>query len=105
LYDIVSIFIQTCLWVQNKVFFISIFRIESEIDLLTGELIMSEERIDTLEIRMTYLENYLNQINDIVLENSRLMEVLKKDQTSLRQQMNEVTNELPGSGTEKPPHY
>ena len=66
---------------------------------------MNEERIDALEIRMTYLENYLNQLNEIVLENGRLMEVVKKDQIALRRQMNEVTNELPGPGAEKPPHY
>lgn len=66
---------------------------------------MSEERFDALEIRMTYLENYLNQLNDIVLENGRLMEVLKKDQTSLRQQMEDVTNEMPDPEATRPPHY
>jgi SlyX protein len=66
---------------------------------------MTEERIEALEIRMTYLENYLNQINEIVLENGRLLEVIKKDQKSLRQQMNEVSNEIPGPQSAKPPHY
>ncbi len=66
---------------------------------------MSEERIDTLEIRMTYLENYLNQLNEIVLENNRQMESMKKDQKYLKQQMNEITNEMPGPESERPPHY
>ena len=66
---------------------------------------MNEERIDALEIRMTHLENYLNQLNDIVLENGKLMEVIKKDQKSLRQQMEDVTNEIPGPPSVKPPHY
>lgn len=66
---------------------------------------MNEERIDALEIRMTYLENYLNQLNEIVLQNGQQIEVVIKDQRSLRQQMNEVTNELPGPQAEKPPHY
>ena len=66
---------------------------------------MKEERIEALEIRMTYLENYLNQVNEIVLDNGRLLEVIKKDQKSLRQQMNEVSNDLPGPQSEKPPHY
>ncbi len=66
---------------------------------------MNEERIDALEIRMTYLENYLNQLNDIVLENGKIIETVKKDQVSLRQQMNEVANELPGPEAAKPPHY
>lgn len=66
---------------------------------------MNEERIDALEIRMTYLENYLNQLNEIVLQNGQQIEVVIKDQRSLRQQMNDVTNELPGPQAEKPPHY
>lgn len=66
---------------------------------------MNEKRIDELEIRMSHMENYLNQLNDIVLENGRLLEVMKKDQTSLRNQMNEVTNGMPGPEAIKPPHY
>jgi len=53
---------------------------------------MKDERIEALEIRMTYLENYLNQVNEIVLDNGQLLEVIKKDQKTLRQQMNEVNN-------------
>jgi len=66
---------------------------------------MNEKRIDELEMRMTHLENYLNQLNEIVLTNGRLLEVMKKDQTSLRHQMNEVTNEMPSPEATKPPHY
>lgn len=66
---------------------------------------MVEERIDALEIRMTYLENYLNQLNEIVLGNGRLIEYMKKDQKLLKQQILDVTNELPNPSIEKPPHY
>ena len=66
---------------------------------------MDEKRIETLEIRMTHLENYLNQLNEIVLENSRQMESMKKGQKYLKQQMNEITNEMPGPESERPPHY
>ena len=66
---------------------------------------MNEKRIVDLEIRMTHLENYLNQLNEIVLANGQQMEELTKDQSSLRQQINDVTNQMPGSETSKPPHY
>ena len=66
---------------------------------------MNEKRIDELEIRMTHLENYLNQLNDIVLENGRILEAIKKEQLSFRQQMDEVTNQMPGPEATKPPHY
>ena len=66
---------------------------------------MIGKRIDELEIRMTHLENYLNQLNEIVLANGQLLKVMKKDQMSLRNQMNEVTNGMPGPEAAKPPHY
>ena len=66
---------------------------------------MNEERIEKLEIRMSHLENFLNQLNDIVLENGQKIDAMKKDQSTLRQHVNELTNELPGPESEKPPHY
>ena len=66
---------------------------------------MDNNRIDTLEVRMTHLENYLNQLNSIVLENNRLLEKIIKEQESLRYQMSEVTDQLPGAESTKPPHY
>lgn len=66
---------------------------------------MNENKIDDLEIRMTHLENYLNQLNDIVLENGRTLKAIKKEQLFFRQQMDEVTNQLPGPEAAKPPHY
>ena len=66
---------------------------------------MNENRIDELEIRMTHLENYLNQLNEIVLENGKMLEIIKKEQLSFRQQMDEVTNQMPGPEAAKPPHY
>jgi SlyX protein len=72
---------------------------------LTGDIIVNTERIDKLEIRMSYLENFLNQLNDIVLENGRKITDLKRDQLNLKNHINEITNELPGPESEKPPHY
>ena len=66
---------------------------------------MNEKRIDELEIRISYLENYLNQLNEIVLENGKMIEAIKKEQLSFRQQMDEVTSQMPGPDAAKPPHY
>jgi len=66
---------------------------------------MNENRIVELEIRMTHLEDYLNQLNEIVLANRQQMDALKKDQLSLRQEMRDVTDQLPGPESARPPHY
>ena len=73
--------------------------------MLRGETLVNKERIEKLEIRMSHLENFLNQLNDIVLENGQQMDAMKKDQSNLRQQMNDVTNSMPGPESVKPPHY
>lgn len=66
---------------------------------------MNANRIDELEIRMSHLENYLNQLNDIVLENGKVLKTIRKEQLSFRQQMDEVASQMPGPEATKPPHY
>ncbi len=66
---------------------------------------MDSKRIETLEVRMTHLENYLDQLNEIILENNRLLETMRMEQESFRQQMREVGDHLPGPDSAKPPHY
>ncbi len=66
---------------------------------------MNENRIDKLEIRISHLENYLNQLNDIVLENGKILEDIKKEQLFFKRQMDEVTSQMPGPEATKPPHY
>ena len=64
-----------------------------------------EKRIDDIEIRMSHLENYLKQLNEVVLSNSRTMEALKAAQSSVQVQLNDLNEQLPGPESSKPPHY
>lgn len=66
---------------------------------------MNEKRLEDLEIRMSHLENYLYQLNDIILDNGRTLKAIKKEQLFLKQQMDEVSDQLPGPESVKPPHY
>ncbi len=66
---------------------------------------MPDERIRELEIRMTHLEDFINQLNRIVLKNGKVIDSLKIEQTSFKQQLNELSEQMPGPGSEKPPHY
>lgn len=66
---------------------------------------MKNDRIDDLEIRISHLEDYLKQLNEVVMENGRLLEMLKTDQTGLRRQLNEISDQMPGPESQKPPHY
>ena len=66
---------------------------------------MNEKRIVDLEIRMTHLENYLNQLNEIVLENGNILKSIKKEQDILKEQINDVSSQLPSPEATRPPHY
>ena len=66
---------------------------------------MNEKRISELEIRMTHLEDFINQLNRIVLDNGKAIDALKKEQFSLKQQLTEINEQMPTSQDERPPHY
>jgi len=66
---------------------------------------MNENRIEDLEIRMTHLEDYVKQLNEVVLVNSRLLEALKAEQTAIRSRIEELADQGPGPESRRPPHY
>ena len=66
---------------------------------------MNENRMEQLEIRISYLEAQLKQLNEVVLEQDAAITSLKGAHKSVKQQLQELQNEMPGPGQEKPPHY
>ncbi len=66
---------------------------------------MENGELDALQIRISYLEDYIKQINEVVLENGRLITRMDIEQTKLKQQLDEVSDQLPGPESRKPPHY
>ena len=66
---------------------------------------MSNERLDELEIKVAHLEDYMKQLNEVVLNNARLLDSLKSGQTLLRKQLDELSDQLPSPEARRPPHY
>ncbi len=65
-----------------------------------------EERITTLEEKVMYQEDLIQQLNQVVVGQQRAIDVLEKRVEQLARRLLEVedgTKELPPS--EKPPHY
>ena len=67
---------------------------------------IDENRIIDLEVRVSYLEDFLNQIQQVVVEQGEELEALKKENRLLKEKVNElfdsVNVEIPNR---KPPHY
>lgn len=65
-----------------------------------------EERLTNLEIKMSYLEDFLNQIQEVCVGQAREIEKLKKHNKMLTEKMQDLIDsageEIPNR---KPPHY
>jgi len=68
---------------------------------------MNEERIINLEIRFAHQDEFLNQLNQIVVEQQKTIERLQKDIYDLKRNVN-AENGVSGTRSladDKPPHY
>lgn len=66
---------------------------------------MDEKRLDELEVRLSYLEDYLSQLNDVVLENGRRLGTMERVQKLIQGRLDELAENLPAPESQKPPHY
>ena len=65
-----------------------------------------EERITNLEIKMDYLEDFLNQIQEVPVEQTKEIERLKKENKAMAQRLKDVADNMAGDiPNRKPPHY
>lgn len=64
-----------------------------------------EERQNDLEIRLAYMEDYIAQLNEVVLESNKRIEVLETKSESMKRKIEELAENLPAPENRKPPHY
>lgn len=68
---------------------------------------MSEERLAELEIKVSYQEDALNTLNDVIYQQQTRIDALEASLAQYRQYFDNAMHEPSGhaSGDEKPPHY
>ncbi len=67
---------------------------------------MNDERITSLEIKCAYLEDFLNNLQEVVVEQGKVVDSLKGENTSLRKKIAELSDAVEGEIPQvKPPHY
>lgn len=64
-----------------------------------------DERLDRIEIKLAYLEDFLDRLQIGVLEQSRQMEKLSQEHRVLKDKILFLTKELEEIPNRKPPHY
>jgi len=67
---------------------------------------MEEERITNLEIKLAYMEDFMNQIQEEAVKQAEEIEKLKHDNKILSDKLRDVYDNMEGDiPTRKPPHY
>jgi len=64
---------------------------------------IEEERLIELETKIAYLENYINELNKVVIGQDKSIKKLSADYDNLKKQVAAGKEALPEG--EKPPHY
>jgi SlyX protein len=66
----------------------------------------TEERIIRLETKLSYLEDFLNQLQQVSVENSETIERLRQENKLMSQKIRDMSDQLEGEiPNRKPPHY
>lgn len=62
------------------------------------------DRITSIEIKLSYLEDFLNKLQDYVLDQNKIIEKLEKENKFIKEKIQELVNneEIPN---QRPPHY
>jgi SlyX protein len=63
------------------------------------------ERIDTLETRLTYQDETIEQLNQTITAQWKQIDVLTRQIAQLTQRLQEAEANAPGPANERPPHY
>lgn len=63
----------------------------------------NEERIISLETKIAYLEHFIQELNQVVLDQDKKIKTLLAETDSIKKQLEDKKENLPEH--EKPPHY
>ena len=65
-----------------------------------------QDEIIKLETKLAYLEDFLNQLQEVTVEHTNLIEKLEKENKILSQKVSDMAEQLEGDiPNRKPPHY
>jgi SlyX protein len=66
-----------------------------------------EERLTEIEIKLAHLEQAMNELNEVMVQHSDLIDRLNSQNTKLREQLDMLGSgeSNPDPDHEKPPHY
>lgn len=66
----------------------------------------NDERLTEIEIKLAYLEDFMNQLQEVTVQQTRDIEKLKKENKLMADKIKELSDAAEGDiPNRKPPHY
>jgi len=62
-----------------------------------------EDRMISLETKISFLENFVTELNKVIIDQERTIKMLTAETEKIKKQIEEKKEKLPEM--EKPPHY
>jgi len=67
---------------------------------------MEEERLTQLEIKLAYMEDFMNQIQEVAVQQTKDIEKLKAENKMMAEKIRDLIENAEGDiPNRKPPHY
>ena len=67
---------------------------------------MEEDRLTQLEIKLAYMEDFVNQIQEVAVQQTRDIEKLKAENKLMAEKIRDLIENMEGDiPNRKPPHY
>ncbi|MBP3742896.1 MAG: SlyX family protein [Treponema sp.] len=66
----------------------------------------TEERLTAVEMKLAYMEDFVNQIQGVAVEQAKTIDKLQKEIKMMSEKIREMSNAVEGDiPNRKPPHY
>jgi len=69
------------------------------------EMEKSDDRIVQLEIKLAYLEDFMNKIQTIVVDQEEAIDRLKGENAAIKEKIGEMEDNFEEIPNRRPPHY
>ena len=63
------------------------------------------ERVDAIEVRLTYQDETIESLNQVITAQWKQIDALTRQITQLNERLQEAEANAPGPSNERPPHY
>ena len=66
----------------------------------------TEDRLTAIEMKLAYMEDFVNQIQNVAVDQAKTIDKLQKEIKMMSDRIREMSNQMEGDiPNRKPPHY